>query len=127
MALPWTRTANGRVLMARCAGQREGWGFLSNSRSGHLTTVAKAFTAARRKAGVGRDIVLYSARHTFATRVLAATGNLAVLMKAMGHASPRTAMIYQHPGLEAVRQAIDQANLEVSGMSQSRHNPVLVQ
>jgi integrase len=136
--VPFGKTRNARryvpisqrlmtALMARCAGQRDGWVFLSNSRSGHLTTVAKAFAAARRKAGVGRDIVLYSARHTFATRVLAATGNLAVLMRAMGNASPQTAMIYQHPGLEAVRQAIDQGNLEGSGMSQSRHNPVLLQ
>jgi integrase len=136
--VPFGKTRNARrfvpmsqrlmtALTARCNGQREGWVFLSSSRSGHLTTVAKAFAAARRKAGAGRDIVLYSARHTFATRVLAATGNLAVLMKAMGHASPQTAMIYQHPGLEAVRQAVDRSNLQGAGMSQTRHNPALVQ
>ena len=51
--------------------------------------------------------MLYSARHTFATYALAATGNLAAVMKAMGHSSAQTAMIYQHPGLDAIHKAID--------------------
>lgn len=39
-------------------------------------------------------------------------------MKVMGHTDVRTAMRYQHPGLETIREAIDQ---------RSRHNEGMVQ
>lgn len=51
--------------------------------------------------------MLYCARHDFATYVLQQTGNLAVLMRSMGHADPKTAMKYQHPEIEAVREAVN--------------------
>jgi hypothetical protein len=38
-----------------------------------------------------------------------------MVMKVMGHTDVRTAMRYQHPILDPVREAIDQRN--------SRHNP----
>ncbi len=38
-----------------------------------------------------------------------------MVMKVMGHIDPRTAMHYQHPILDPVREAIDQRNL--------RHKP----
>ncbi len=38
-----------------------------------------------------------------------------MVMNVMGHADVRTAMRYQHPGLDSVREAIDLRNL--------RHNP----
>jgi len=57
----------------------------------------------------------FAARHTFGTAVYEATGNLAMVMKVMGHTAARTAMQYQHPGLDPIREAIDQRNL--------RHNP----
>ena len=41
------------LLMVRCAGKREGWLFPSpRAVGGHLTTVAKQFREARRKAGL---------------------------------------------------------------------------
>ena len=104
---------SGRVvaaLHARASKAREGW--LFPGKSGPLTTVAKQFERARAKARVSPAIVLYCARHTFATYALAATGNLAAVMKAMGHSSAQTAMIYQHPGLDSIRKAIDQKNLD---------------
>ncbi len=36
------------------------------------------------------------------------TGNLAVVMRTMGHRDVKTAMHYQHPELEIVRAALDQ-------------------
>ncbi len=36
------------------------------------------------------------------------TGNLAAVMKAMGHKDVKTAMQYQHPELEIVRAALNQ-------------------
>ena len=59
-----------KALHLRRNGQTEGWVFPSDSRYGHITTVAKAFEQARDTAGLSKEIVLYSARHTFATKVM---------------------------------------------------------
>jgi integrase len=74
----------------------------------------KQFREARQEAGLPESLVLYCARHTFGTAAYEATGNLAMVMKVMGHADVRTAMRYQHPVLDSIRQAIDERN--------SRHN-----
>jgi integrase len=92
--------------------------FPANSKSGHVTTVEKAFLAARSKAGISKQVVLYCARHRFATDALAGTGNLAVVMRALGHSNAQTAMIYQHPSIETVRDVIDSRNA-TSAMSQN--------
>ena len=56
------------LLMVRCADKREGWLFPSRrAKGGHLTTVAKQFRDARRKAGLPGAMVLFCARHTFGT------------------------------------------------------------
>src|SRR6266478_386605 len=105
------------VLELRRAGRSEGWVFPSpkrNSRSGHfsLSTVEHQFKDARTKAGLPKELVLYCARHTYATDALARTGNLAAVMDTMGHASVQTTMIYQHQGLEQIRSAINLRNKE---------------
>ena len=104
---------SGRVLdllMVRCGDRREGWVFPAKSASGHLTTVDKQFREARRAAGLPENLVLYSARHDFGTRILQKTGNLAAVMRVMGHSDPRIAMHYQHPDLEMIRQGINAGN-----------------
>jgi integrase len=68
----------------------------------------KQFRDARSKAGLPESLVLYCARHTFGTTAYGATGNLAIVMNVMGHTDVRTAMRYQHPVLDSVREAIDQ-------------------
>ena len=73
------------VLGARRNGQTEGWVFLSDSACGHITTVAKAFAKVRTGLGLSKEIVLYSGRHSFATKVLGATGDLSLVMRALGH------------------------------------------
>jgi integrase len=111
-----------RVTMAlhtRRNGKTEGWVFPSDSKPGHLTTVAKAFEDARESAGVSKEIVLYSARHTFATKVMGATGDLSLVMRALGHTNAQTAMIYQHPSLEKVRAVVN----EIPEQAILRHNP----
>jgi site-specific recombinase XerD len=65
------------------------------------------------------EIVLYSARHTFATKVMGATGDLSLVMRALGHTNTRTAMIYQHTSLKKVRAVVN----EVPEPTISRHNP----
>ena len=60
------------VLQARKKEQTEGWVFPSDPKPGHLTTVASAFETARAQAKLSSEIKHYSARHTFATKILAA-------------------------------------------------------
>jgi integrase len=120
--VPDSKTADGRrvipmsdrvweLLRIRAGGKGEGWLFPSNrSKCGHLTDVGKQFRTARAKAGLAEDLVLYCARHDYGTRVLNNTGNLAAVMKTMGHRDVRAAMQYQHPELEIVRAALNRAN-----------------
>ncbi|MGA7892071.1 MAG: tyrosine-type recombinase/integrase [Candidatus Sulfotelmatobacter sp.] len=112
------------LLLIRCSEKREGWLFPSRrAKGGHITTVAKQFRDARSKAGLPKSLVLYCARHTFGTATYGATGNLAMVMKVMGHRGTRTAMHYQHPLLDPIREAIDQRNLR----HKPRHNELRVQ
>jgi integrase len=69
--------------------------------------VGKLFREAREKAGLPKELVLYCGRHDYGTRVLQKTGNPAVVMKTMGHKDVRTAMKYQHPELDIVRDALN--------------------
>jgi len=106
------------ALQIRRNGQTEGWVFPSDSACGHTTSVAKAFAKVRAALGLSKEIVLYSARHSFATKVMGATGDLSLVMRVLGHSSAQTAMIYQHPSLETVRSVIN----ESQGATPARHN-----
>ena len=59
------------------------------------------------ESGLPEDLVLYCARHDFGTYVLQKTGNIAAVMNSMGHSDVKTAMTYQHPELNVVRDAIN--------------------
>jgi integrase len=105
------------VLGQRRTGQNQGWVFPSpkkGSRTGHfsLSAVEHQFVDARREAGLPEALVLYCARHTYATDALARTGNMAAVMDTMGHANVQTTMIYQHQGLDQIRGAINLRNKE---------------
>jgi integrase len=95
------------ALQARRNGQTEGWVFPSDSECGHTITVAKAFANVRDDLGLSKEIVLYSGRHSFATKVMGATGDLSLVMRVLGHSNAQTAMIYQHPSLETVRAIVN--------------------
>jgi site-specific recombinase XerD len=96
------------LLRARCGTRTEGWVFPSRrAASGHLRSIDRLFREARQQAGLSKELVLYCARHDYGTRVLMRTGNLAAVMKTMGHRDVKTAMQYQHPELEVVRAALD--------------------
>ena len=96
------------ILRNRCHTRQEGWVFPSKrSASGHLRSICNLFRKARNQAGLPKELVLYCARHDYGTRVLMRTGNLAAVMRTMGHRDVKTAMQYQHPELEIVRAALD--------------------
>ncbi|MCU1226503.1 MAG: site-specific recombinase XerD [Edaphobacter sp.] len=109
------------ALQNRRNGQTEGWVFPSDSVCGHTTSVAKAFAKARAAAGLSKDIVLYSARHSFATKVMGATGDLSLVMRALGHSNAQTAMIYQDPSLETVRSVVNDNQVTTPSRHNSRH------
>jgi len=92
------------ALLARYSEQKEGWVFPSNrgAKCGHLTTIAKGFQSARKKAGLPRDLVPYCARHGFGTEMYRATKNLVAVMIAMGHADISTTMKYQHQNTDEI-------------------------
>ena len=69
--------------------------------------VYRQWARARQVAGLPRELVLYCARHDFGSFVLAKTGNLKAVMNAMGHGDVRSAMIYQHPEGEIIRNALN--------------------
>jgi integrase len=117
--VPDSKTPEGRRLVSmsrrvfenlkrRCGTRTEDWVFPSQrSASGHLMSICNLLRRARNEAGLPKELVLYCARHDYGTRVLTHTGNLAAVMRTMGHRDVRTAMHYQHPELEIVRAALD--------------------
>ena len=116
--VPDSKTAEGRrlvpmsrrvsdLLHARCGTRSQGWVFPTRAASGHMRSIDRLFKEARRQAGLPKELVLYCARHDYGTRVLMRTGNLAAVMKTMGHRDIKTAMHYQHPELDVVRAALD--------------------
>ena len=51
-------------------------------------------------------ITPHTFRHTFATNILRATGNIRITQKLLGHASINTTTIYTHPGLQDLSAAV---------------------
>jgi integrase len=92
------------ALLVRHSGQKQGWVFVSRrgAKCGHLTTIAKGFQSARKKAGLPKDLVPYCARHGFGTEMYRATKNLVAVMQVMGHADVATTMKYQHQNIDEV-------------------------
>jgi len=103
-----------------------GWVFPSKrSKSGHVSNVANQWRCTRKAIGLDPAVKLYCCRHTFATDALERTGNLAALMKALGHGDAQTTMKYQHPGLEQIRVAVEERNrehAEIARFEASPHN-----
>ena len=98
-----------QILEARCAGRSEGWVWRPRYKEKHIGEgmVYRQWARARQAAGLPRELVLYCARHDFGSFVLAKTGNLKAVMNAMGHGDVRSAMLYQHPEGEIIRNALN--------------------
>lgn len=87
------------------------------SRRGHRVTVAKQWEAARAAAQVDPKLVLYCARHEFATSFLEQGGNLATLKAIMGHESITTTEKYLHPLMgEKAHDIVNQRNIHNAGL-----------
>jgi hypothetical protein len=55
-----------------------------------------------------------AAARSLATKIMGATGDLSLVMRALGHTNAQTAMIYQHPSLERVRAVVNESPLAAS-------------
>lgn len=82
------------------------------TKGGHLqaTTVGDAFRTLRRALGISEDVVLYSARHTFATTLQDETGDLSKTQKTMGHGSITMTTRYLHPAVADLGAIMDARN-----------------
>ncbi|WP_158750361.1 site-specific integrase [Acidobacterium sp. S8] len=103
------------ALRVRAQHAKSEWVFPSRNKkckTGHITHTAieKPFRKARKDAGLPKELVLYSARHSFATDLLDRTGNLKLVMDVLGHESVTTTQKYLHPALKNVADVVNQRN-----------------
>jgi integrase len=102
------------------------WVFPSDGKDGHRENTTKVWgqtllevekAAKQRKLGALPDgLVLYSARHTFATNFLAAGGDIAKLSALLGHASIATTQKYLHPSVADSAEIMNAHNRKKSGL-----------
>lgn len=83
------------------------------TKTGHITHTAieKPFREARKAAKLPRELVIYSARHSFATDLLDRTGNLKLVMDVLGHESVTTTQKYLHPAFKNIADVVNQRNI----------------
>ena len=97
------------------------WIFQSKrARCGHLTTIAKQWTATveainlaaaeKKFAPVSASLVPYCARHTFGTDMLDEGMNLVAVSKVMGHDDVTITMKYLHPDTSKAAVTVNQRN-----------------
>ena len=98
-----------RILEARCTGRSEGWVWMSRCKERHIGEELVYGQWCGR--GKQRDWPANLSSTVRATNsgslVLAKTGNLKAVMNAMGHGDARSAMVYQHPEGEIIRNALN--------------------
>ena len=97
----------------RAQGAKSEWVFPSTrSKSGHIghTAIEKPFRQARKHAKLANELVLYSARHSFATDLLDRSGNIKLVSDVLGHESVTTTQKYLHPALKNVAEFVNRRN-----------------
>ena len=111
------------LLSPGCQGEEgPSWLFPSSkSKTGHLMSISGSFQAARERAGLDSRLVLYSARHTYGTYTVRATGNLFAVRDAMGHVDIKSMEPYQHQSTEELVIAVNKRNAERQALPDVGH------
>ena len=97
------------IINESLAGRTEGHLFLrANGKPWTTDSLGAKFRRLRERLGLPRDLVLYLARHEFATRVVKARG-IYEAGQALGHADIKTTQRYAHLDLDDIRRAQEAA------------------
>lgn len=105
-----------REMLMRRAKLHDTWVFPTKyfKRRGHTHitthTISNQFTNLKRAKGWPTELVLYSARHTFATDLMEETGNLVKTQRTLGHKNARTTERYLHPETVELGAIMDARN-----------------
>ena len=95
--------------------------YIINYKGRPIKSIRTALKRAKKKAGITHRLTPYAFRHTFATRVLSAGGDLKATSEILGHSrTDTTTRIYQHTDLTAHRNAI--ANLPALDLPGNKTN-----
>lgn len=89
------------------------WVFPSSRKRGmHISyfSIAKQFSEVRKQVKIPKGVVLYSARHSFATDLLDRTGNIVLVGKILGHRSVTTTQRYLHPEIKGIAEIVNERN-----------------
>lgn len=107
------------ILSAR-EGCHPAWVFPANSKPGHVTNAAKSWRAVCKTYGdlLGIDAVdlhLHDLRHTLASWLVSAGTSLAMVGRALGHASLQSTSRYSHLAPESVHSVMERVNRDMLG------------
>lgn len=89
--------------------EKSGWVFPSVSASGHIEDITKTWYAVRKLAGLGKDVVLHTLRHTAGSMLGQTNASSFVIMRALGHSSSRMSERYTKLAVEPVRESMELA------------------
>lgn len=98
--VPMSDRVRDRLAVRVEASGRTGYVFPSTrSKAKHVTLscLSKEFRRVRDLLGLSKDLVLYTARHSFATGLLDMTGNIKLVADTLGHADTKITGTYLQP------------------------------
>ncbi len=102
----------------------QGWVWPAGTKSGHMdhSTLRRPHKTALKESKVPH-FVLYSARHTFLTRLGASGCDVWTLMRIAGHSSITISMRYVHPAEDTVQRAMAALNnVAIAGRHKNGHS-----
>jgi integrase len=111
--VPMSDRVRDRLAVRVEASGRTGYVFPSTrSKAKHVTLscLSKEFRRVRDLLGLSKDLVLYTARHSFATGLLDMTGNIKLVADTLGHADTKITGTYLHPSSGGLSSLINERN-----------------